>query len=323
MKPKGEFFMSTVNVGGVDLSELCISDKEIYLPTELGVMSMSLKRLLALFQDGKIKVYDHNRGFGKASKNTIEATRNNLQVSTLGMLRISNEGVIADGNSRMLGINLRFMDGNITDSELDAQVTILFFLHEEFMLQYQSAGRQTGHTSGNKLTNPELGMGQLVQSVVTSTGINPNLLQTSHLASLSNTIWSLANINPDDWEFSNIFSSRKNVKTLLDYLPSELPLSLNRNNKARLVNALRYFEDVSNEIRGSDAKSFLKSGPFFGLIISEHLSAFSRLQSASVLARRIVSNGVKLSQYIPCLTLGGEQRIRKTADKVLSIICRP
>ena len=119
--------MSTVNVGGVDLSELCISDKEIYLPTELGVMSMSLKRLLALFQDGKIKVYDHNRGFGKASKNTIEATRNNLQVSTLGMLRISNEGVIADGNSRMLGINLRFMDGNITESELDAQVTILFF----------------------------------------------------------------------------------------------------------------------------------------------------------------------------------------------------
>lgn len=307
--------MSTVNVGGVDLSELCISDKEIYLPTELGVMSMSLKRLLALFQDGKIKVYDHNRGFGKASKNTIEATRNNLQVSTLGMLRISNEGVIADGNSRMLGINLRFMDGNITDSELDAQVTILFFLHEEFMKQYQSAGRQTGHTADNKLTNPELGMGQLVQSVVTSTGINPNLLQTSHLASLSNTIWSLANVNQDDWEFVSIFLTRKNVKTLLDYLPSELPLTLSRNNKARLVDALRYFEDVSNEIRGSDAKSFLKSGPFFGLIISEHLSAFSRLQSASVLARRIVSNGVKLAQYIPCLTLGGSSELERRLIK--------
>ena len=208
--------MTTVNAGGVNLSELCISDKENHLPEELGVISMSLKRLLALFQDGKIKVYDHNRGFGKASKNTIEATRNNLQIPCLGMFRISNEGVIADGNSRMLGINLRFMDGNITDSELDAQVTILFFLHEEFMKQYQSAGRQTGHTSGNKLTNPELGMGQLVQSVVTSTGINPNLLQTSHLASLSNTIWSLANIPEDDWEFANIFSARKDVKKLLD-----------------------------------------------------------------------------------------------------------
>jgi len=317
--------MTTVNAGGVNLSELCISDKENHLPGELGVISMSLKRLLALFRDGKIKVYEHNRGFGKASKNTIEATRNNLQVSCLGMFRISNEGVIADGNSRMLGINLRFMDGNITDSELDESVTILCFLHDNFLVHYQAAGRQAGHTSGNKLTNPQLGMGQLVQSVVTASGINPNILQTSHLASLSNTIWSLANIPEDDWEFANIFSARKDVKKLLDYLPSELSLSLtlSRNNKARLVDALRYFEDVSNAIRGSDAKSFLKSGPFFGLIISEHLSAFSRLLPAPVLARRMVSNGVKLAPYIPCLTLGAEQRIRRTANKVLSIICRP
>ena len=209
--------MTTVNAGGVNLSELCISDKENHLPGELGVISMSLKRLLALFRDGKIKVYEHNRGFGKASKNTIEATRNNLQVSCLGMFRISNEGVIADGNSRMLGINLRFMDGNITDSELDESVTILCFLHDNFLVHYQAAGRQAGHTSGNKLTNPQLGMGQLVQSVVTASGINPNILQTSHLASLSNTIWSLANIPEDDWEFANIFSARKDVKKLLDY----------------------------------------------------------------------------------------------------------
>jgi len=316
--------MTTVNAGGVNLSELCISDKENHLPEEIGVISMSLKRLLALFRDGKIKVYEHNRGFGKASKNTIEATRNNLQVSCLGMFRISNEGVIADGNSRMLGINLRFMDGNITDSELDESVTILCFLHDNFLVHYQAAGRQAGHTSGNKLTNPQLGMGQLVQSVVTASGINPNILQTSHLASLSNTIWSLANIPEDDWEFANIFSARKDVKKLLDYLPSELSLSLtlSRNNKARLVDALRYFEDVSNAIRGSDAKSFLKSGPFFGLIISEHLSAFSRLLPAPVLARRMDSNGVKLAPYIPCLTLGAEQRIRRTANKVLSIICK-
>ena len=315
--------MTTVNAGGVNLSELCISDKENHLPEELGVISMSLKRLLALFRDGKIKVYEHNRGFGKASKNTIEATRNNLQIPCLGMFRISNEGVIADGNSRMLGINLRFMDGNITDSELDESVTILFFLHDNFLVHYQAAGRQAGHTSGNKLTNPQLGMGRLVQSVVMASGINTNILQTSHLASLSNTIWSLANIPEDDWEFANIFSARKDVKKLLDYLPSELSLTLSRNNKARLMAALRYFEDVSDEIRGSDAKSFLKSGPFFGLIISEHLSAFSRLLPAPVLARRMVSNGVKLAPYIPCLTLGAEQRIRKTADKVLSIICRP
>jgi len=317
--------MTTVNAGGVNLSELCISDKENHLPGELGVISMSLKRLLALFRDGKIKVYEHNRGFGKASKNTIEATRNNLQVSCLGMFRISNEGVIADGNSRMLGINLRFMDGNITDSELDESVTILCFLHDNFLVHYQAAGRQAGHTSGNKLTNPQLGMGQLVQSVVTASGINPNILQTSHLASLSNTIWSLANIPEDDWEFANIFSARKDVKKLLDYLPSELSLSLtlSRNNKARLMAALRYFEDVSDEIRGSDTKSFLKNGPFFGLIISEHLSAFSRLLPAPVLARRMVSNGLKLADHIPCLTLGGEQRIRKTAEQVLSIICRP
>jgi hypothetical protein len=315
--------MTTVNACGVNLSELCISDKENHLPEEIGVISMSLKRLLALFRDGKIKVYEHNRGFGKASKNTIEATRNNLQVSCLGMFRISNEGVIADGNSRMLGINLRFMDGNITDSELDESVTILCFLHDNFLVHYQAAGRQAGHTSGNKLTNPQLGMGQLVQSVVTASGINPNILQTSHLASLSNTIWSLANIPVDDWDFANIFSARKHVKNLLDYLPSELSLTLSRNNKARLVQALRYFEDVSNAIRGSDAKSFLKSGPFFGLIISEHLSAFSRLLPAPVLARRMVSNGVKLAPYIPCLTLGAEQRIRRTANKVLSIICRP
>lgn len=314
--------MTTVNAGGVNLSELCISDKENHLPEEIGVISMSLKRLLALFRDGKIKVYEHNRGFGKASKNTIEATRNNLQIPCLGMFRISNEGVIADGNSRMLGINLRFMDENITDSELDESVTILFFLHDNFLVHYQAAGRQAGHTSGNKLTNPQLGMGRLVQSVVMASGINTNILQTSHLASLSNTIWSLANIPEDDWEFANIFSARKDVKKLLDYLPSELSLTLSRNNKARLVDALRYFEDVSNAIRGSDAKSFLKSGPFFGLIISEHLSAFSRLLPAPVLARRMVSNGVKLAPYIPCLTLGAEQRIRKTAEQVLRIICK-
>ncbi len=305
-----------------------VSRRKLHQP--VATKEYSVGDALGIFQNGGPGGYATNRGDGGCAVATVKRVRTGLHVPSLNTI-ITTPDRIVDGHSRLMGLNLRWLDGNLTKEEQEGVLAIKVINDDEFLDSYQNSNAGKAHTAGNKIENPDLAWGDVIYNKLQPlvAGESWGYLRSSHKLNLVYNLYGQLHLDDADKDdYSKIFGQRKYTKPLLDLAAGKLPFTIPESLLKQTAEGIEFYGKFCQELEdvaaGSKISFVLGSGPFFGVVLSDQYKeeALRDFKKASTLARRFKREMQKMGTLLPTLTHSSETNMYATVVRIKQLLCR-
>lgn len=277
--------------------------------------SISVEALMCLCRDDELRGYDQNRGSGKCSKSILKEVSEKFEPCAIGEILIGvfpEQLIIADGHGRTSGLVDRLNKGRLTKKDLETQVNIkLLDDKEEFLIAYQKSNTCQKHSSGQCLSNQDLGFGSVMKKVFD--GLPYEIAQMYDKAS---TITMLCYIlygyhcqNTNGLKirsFHDVYGLRNTVTKLGHLLPEELNLNIKNYQIKNLQDAMVYWSEYQQHITKmctKDVRKIFRAQGWMGTILVDKASNIHLFHKRVIdLAKASSSKAFQVSRALPNIT---------------------
>jgi hypothetical protein len=319
-------------------SEILVA--KIPFPNKTGPVTATLHDFIAWLQTGRITPYMNNRGgktkykkdvpqkFAAVASNTIKSIVSDFSPLSFGEVRfaIMSNGTLqhTTGHSRTVGLLKLYYDGKLSAEALATEINFMVVPEDYMLKDYIVTGQQTGHNTGQKVSNEDLAYGFIIK-----TKVYPILEPTARkfyegIGKLSNflsyLIYTLAHQSDRKWDYVDVYWNRRGTKELLNSAAGTIAISTKDiTDIAKAMNS--YYEVYGLAQKGSggiDVFPLFKDSGWFGLYLTDRLTeSYELAQSDKVLASQIVRNFHAVRNATPLL--GGtttQVKIRKACQDI-------
>ncbi len=300
------------------------------IPTNIGRAICTVDDLLTAAKDKTIRPYENNRGQGKLALSTVKRVSKHFSADSLGEITLAQTNtrgklVVVDGHSRIYGLIKRLISGNLTPAELRSEVHLRIIPKNKTIEVYKDLNAGQGHSGMNKLTNPDLAFGDLIQNKLFPelSDVQRSYLKSSHYKNLSYIAYSVVSIPRKDLDYKEVFLSRKDTKPLEDMVADDLnfPIQMTDKQWKDYVDAVKFYCDFRIELDSSVPPNLkrqvlkgIESGPFAGVIIVDQLKPVKEANNFKILAKQVLKNITDIKPLIPVLTHSTNSNITKAVS---------
>lgn len=278
--------------------------------------------------------YGNNRAGVPLNKVHVLKIADNLYVPSLGIIPISKETdstgkwTIYDGHNRTDALHERNDNGEMEEEELDSLLLIRVVPHKYALEMYVHINNTEKHTNMNKLLNKDLPAGKFLEKLLVSAGMQE--MHSNWKRQLFNQACAVA---AKDYSagYKVVSQAYSLVATpLLNTPPTKKGNIIDGwddKAEAYVVMILRkvglVYEEIEKQTQNKinkDIKALMKSGRFFGILMS--YAASPRIEYSLIfknvnqLAANIVSSSKELIQLSNDFTKETDQKV-EAIDKLL------
>lgn len=303
------------NFMGIDLSEVKAPRSKYTLPKKPGKVQLTdVAAILAAVINGDLHGYENNRGIGTISEITVKSVEAGVKADSIGECTFGRWNIhIDDGeggeivreelcmnnwHSRAFGILRRYIRGELTEKELRIVLSVRFVT--EFLESYQTLNGSPNHHTKDKIRNPDLAYGSILKRV--SRAVGPDVereFDRKKSTVFSSIIYNMT--QPDrSWYWPEVYSLRNKAGNLANESAGYVVITAEQ--ERRLIEAIQFWFALTRELRAASpnsaaVKNIIKSGGFFGYIVSDRLSGESILSpNHNVTVKKILKNDANVSR---------------------------
>ena len=333
------------------------------LPTKPGLHLTRPRDLLHWLWHARIVPYPKNRG-GRNKKGdirpavadrTVKSVRHNfhgwsfagatacvLDDELRGKYEVDSESslILADGHGSIMGLFLRWWDGNMTNDDLDFPVVLTVAPASEFLRIYTLRNIQVSQTAAQTLADDDLLYGDAIWN-----SLMPRLTEEARdivcsrpakmLPQLSYVleIWQNRARRNGDWNYLAAFRSRTETKPKSIQPADTVDLGLRKKDFDELAEAVNWYADYIVRLEGhikevgmgeKELRKIKGSAPLFGLVIVDYLSpkpsVLPKDRKVGTLVNQTKRNMGDVATVLPMITHGDDLNIIKQIDRLAKIL---
>jgi hypothetical protein len=238
---------------------------------------VTIRTLINLFNTGKLAEYENNRsGYfdeNRCDKMVEKFNLNGIGSVTASISKKSNTLMQLDFHHRMEGIIRKNDLAELTMKELDTLIPITIFHYSDAISTYQTINAAKGHTGKEKINNPDLAIGSIIESILKKVDVS---LDKKHSQNLMDVIFAYKE-KGSDMNLPDIFASRNDVNELLDTAKDRRTFSISAELEYQAAIATKKYDNFKtfinlNLMSSANTKKAVKKPGFFIAFISDCLT---------------------------------------------------
>lgn len=288
---------------------------------------VSLLTLVRAIKINRLGLYENNRS-GNVNTGKIKEISANFRLSGFGTITAchrSGKLELVDGHHRMLSV-IKMNDEAMLGDNRNSIVALRIIPQSERLNAYQSVNAGKGHTLKDKLNNPDLALGAVLQDIQNLSGQNKEF-NKKHVPNFADLVVAY-DLKGAATELEHVYMARKDVTMIVNKHRDRRSYDVSgatRNTLAAFLqkyqSLVNYVTDEKQDIK-SEIISIIESPGFFITMGLDHVTKgaavtnFSRLPNEKIL--KLVSKNVgKVKEH----TMSIARRNRQQIDMILLKKC--
>jgi hypothetical protein len=238
---------------------------------------VSIRTLINFFNKNTIRIYGNNRS-GCFDESRCERMVDKFNINGLNSINVSIDKktktlMLLDFHHRMETLIRKNDLAELSSKELDTLFAINIFHYNEAISTYQIINAAKGHTGTEKINNPDLAIGSIIESIVSKAGIE---LDKKHSQNLMDAVFAYKEYK-NDMTLHDFFSSRPKVTELLDTAKDRRTFSIDSEIEYKTAHALQIYTMIKNfilnhETSSAQARQAVKKPGFFIACVTDDLT---------------------------------------------------
>lgn len=292
------------------------------------LFTASIKTIMNAFKTDVIVGYEWNRGNGKTKKSMVHNLRDEMNLDALQAMHIADNGdgtyTLLDFHHRVEALFGEYEENKLSAKEADADIPIILAKKENSLKVYQDLNNQKAHTTRQKLINPDLGVGKLLDEILSIVS-DPQQVVSEKLrhpviycvaAYFDNKNGKLSSVGYED-----VGLNRRKVGLHANKSYEELPWKLTKNDKLWFSGKIAEVVQLINDYRttypnlSDGEEKLLRNTHFFGLLLWDKISNQNRFKfkSNSIFINKVHSHSTALLNASTDIHYKGASAIERVA----------
>lgn len=296
---------------------------------------ITYRELYNAVKAGQVIPYENNRGANGTSQSRVDRYAEKFEPGFFGMIYVEKTDTTdifkeITGHHRVGALVQAVDDGEVTDTVLDTVFPFSVVEKGKGLSVYGAEGSSKGHTKRAKITNPDLGLGQILEKIITQVKAPSPLdvedvVRPQYQNAIIYTTLKVQTTSSSDWiklNYADICRNKKSgTEVYVDLTPDELEevLKITASTQKKVADSLQWVVEVYYNFikRNMDdpkkisinrlpdyASDLLRQASFFGLLLWAKVSdvPFTRAKPDRV-ARKMKKNNQKILKNAKLLRL--------------------
>ena len=284
-------------------------------------IEVTLAILLKMFKNSILVPYEHNRS-GNINKSRIKDMATNFKPSGFGQVTVSfHNGRIELVDAHHRVYTLVYMnDVLLTFNDFSSIIVTLHVVpSSERISTYQTLNAGKSHGGSDKIGNPDLAIGSLLEEVLTKAGVG-HQFKKGHKQNLADLMITSEDYGTD-FELENLFQGRGKINKLLDTAKDRRSFSVKDATLEKTSRFVQKYQSLVNFAEQDDLKAevvaLISSPGFFLTMGMDHMSNGKMLTGFSILPNKEIvkkigsgNKFIKLRNFVRTIARRNNKEIR-------------